>query len=331
MAIDLLLVLVGFVLLIGGGELLVRGSVSVAERLGVSSLIIGIVLVGFGTSTPELVISLQASLAGSPGISIGNFVGSNIANVLLIVGTAAIVMPMVIGDTALRRDGVVVVAVTVMFVALSLLMPLSRPVGALFVALLAIYLYMACRHDMKAQKAEAADGPTPGAGPNTAALTDPGGSGGLKGLLLHGAPFLMALAGLAILIIGGRILIDSSVSLARQIGVTEAVIGLTIVAVGTSLPELTTSLIAARKGHSDVAIGNVMGSCLYNILGIGGIVGLVAPTNIPDQIIYFDNFVMLGAAVALVALALNGGRITRLEGGGMLAAYAVYIWSLYPH
>ncbi|MCH9807801.1 MAG: calcium/sodium antiporter [Alphaproteobacteria bacterium] len=331
--IDLLMLIAGFVLLIAGGELLVRGSVAIAERLGVSPLIIGIVLVGFGTSMPELVISVQASMAGSPGIAIGNFVGSNISNVLLIVGVSSLIAPLTVTSRALKRDGVVVVAAALLFTVLALYFPLNRWIGAAFVGLLASYLLYAIRqerlepeagHSAAFEMSEAYD-QLMRDGDNWAAHR-------LKwnqrlGRIL---PYLMALAGLATIIFGGGLLVDAAVSIAKEVGVSEAVIGLTIVAIGTSLPELVTSLVAAYRGHSDVAVGNVMGSCVYNVFGIGGVVGLLAPTDIPAQIITYDNFIMLGATVALVAFASNGGRVTRLEGSIMLAAYAAYLYSLLP-
>ncbi len=331
--LDVILLLTGFVLLVAGGELLVRGSIAVAERLGVSPLVIGIVLVGFGTSMPELVISVQASMAGSPGIAIGNFVGSNISNILLIVGVSALLAPLTVTSRALKRDGGVVIAASVAFTALAFFLPLSRPMGFVFVALLITYLVYAIRQERLAPEAG-----------HTAAFEM---SEAYDELLQNGEyaaarrlkwsarlgrvlPFLMALAGLATIIFGGRILVDSAISLAQMMGVSQTVIGLTIVAIGTSLPELVTSLVAAYRGHSDVAVGNVLGSCVYNILGIGGVVGLLAPTAIPTQIIYYDNFIMLAAAVALYVCAANGGRITRLEGVAMLIAYGGYLASLWP-
>lgn len=332
--LDVLLLLVGFALLIAGGELLVRGSVAVAERLGMSPLIIGIVLVGFGTSMPELVISVQASLAGSPGIAIGNFVGSNISNILLIVGVSASLAPLTVHSRALKRDGGVVIAASLFFTLLSLVAPLSRPVGALFVTSLAAYLYYAARQErLEPQEGHSAPYEMAEAYEELLRNGDHWGARRLKWSARLGRilPYLMALAGLATIIFGGRVLVDSAVALAQQIGVNETVIGLTIVAIGTSLPELVTSLVAAYRGHSDVAVGNVLGSCVYNILGIGGVVGLLAPTNIPASIIHYDNFVMLAASVALVIAASNGGRITRLEGLAMLTAYAAYLYSLFPH
>ena len=330
MLVNIILLLAGFGLLIAGGELLVRGSVAVAERLGVSPLIIGIVLVGFGTSMPELVISVQASLAGSPGIAVGNIVGSNISNILLIVGFSALLSPLTISSRALRRDGAVVVVSCLFFTALAFVAPLSQPIGAAFFVCLAAYLYYACRqerlapetgHSAAFEMSEARGELMP-----ESQTTDAATESAFNRLL----PFLMALAGLATIILGGRLLVNSAVALATELGVTEAVIGLSIVAIGTSLPELVTSLVAARRGHSDVAVGNVMGSCIYNVLGIGGVVGLLAPTGFPEQIIRYDNLVMSAAALALVLAAANGGRITRLEGSVMFACYIAYLYSLFP-
>ncbi len=331
--LDVLLLAVGFLLLIAGGELLVRGSVAVAERLGMSPLIIGIVLVGFGTSMPELVISVQASMAGSPGIAIGNFVGSNISNILLIVGVSATIAPLTVHSRALKRDGGVVIAASLVFTLLALVAPLSRPVGALFVACLAAYLYYAAREErLEPAAGHSAAFEMSEAYEELLRNGDHWGARRLKWSARLGRvlPFLMALAGLATIIFGGRLLVDSAVVLAQQLGVSETVIGLTIIAIGTSLPELVTSLVAAYRGHSDVAVGNVLGSCVYNILGIGGVVGILAPTPIPPSIIHYDNFIMLASAIALVAVASNGGRITRFEGIAMLTAYAAYLYSLFP-
>lgn len=332
--LDVLFLLTGFALLIAGGELLVRGSVAVAERLGVSPLIIGIVLVGFGTSMPELAISVQASYAGSPGIAIGNFVGSNITNILLIVGFSALLTPLTVHSRALKRDGAVVVAACLAFLIIAFLSPLNRPIGAVFLVALAAYLYYAIRQErLEPEAGHSAAYEMSEAYDELMRQGDMWAARRLKwsarlGRLL---PYLMAVAGLATIVFGGRLLVASAVGLAHQIGVSEAVIGLTVVAVGTSLPELMTSLVAAYRGHSDVAVGNVLGSCVYNVLGIGGVVGLLAPTNVPEQIITYDNFVMVASSIALVIAASNGGRISRLEGGLMLAAYVAYVYSLWPH
>ncbi len=316
----------GFILLVFGGELLVRGSVRVAERLGVSPLLIGLTLVGFGTSAPELVTSVEASLLGAPGIALGNIVGSNIANILLILGVAAVIYPLSVSDTALRRDGTFVILTALLFTAAGFTVGLNQIAGGIFIAGLIAYMVFAYRQERNSD--------TVGAEGHTAAFDkgeafeqlDPGlhaknGPAGLLGWIL---PIAMAVAGLAIIVVGGRILVESAIELARILGMSESVIGLTIVAVGTSLPELVTSVVAARRKHTDIAVGNVLGSNIYNILGIGGVTGVIAPTAFPAEMLRLDVFVMIAASVLLYLFARNG-KISKLEGGFMLAAYAIYI------
>ncbi len=319
--------LAGFVLLILGGELLVRGAVRVAERLGVSPLVIGLTLVGFGTSTPELVTSVRAALAGSPGIAYGNIVGSNIANILLVVGASAALAPITVSSAALRRDGGIMVVVAVVFALLAATLPISRGVGLAFVLALAGYIYLAFRterlpvvpdHGALYDKAVALEGvdptitPAPGTTPNM--------------WLSAGT----TLAGLALVVIGGGFLVDGAVSLARSMAISETVIGLTIVAVGTSMPEFVTSIVAAVRRQSDVAFGNIVGSNIYNVLGIGGVTALIAPTDVPEQIVRFDNPVMIVVSLALIAAAFTGLRISRREGVVLLAGYGAYVWWLWP-
>lgn len=322
----ILLLLGGLALLALGGELLVRGAVRLAERMGVSPLLIGLTLVGFGTSTPELVTSVQAALVGSPGIAVGNVVGSNIANVLLILGLAALLSPIRVSGGALRRDGVLGVAAALAVVVIGLALPLGRVVGAALLAGLVAYLVLAWRTERAgtegwsaaASKAEAFEGTHP-------TLHAPAvGTGGL--LLSLG----MALAGLALVVFGGRLLVDGAVGLARSLGISETVIGLTIVAVGTSTPELVTSLVAAARRQSDVALGNVLGSNIYNLLGILGVTALISPTVVPPEIARFDSLVMLAVAVLLLVFASTGWRIGRREGGALLAGYAAYVWWIWP-
>lgn len=326
--------LIGALILLGiGGELLVRGAVDIAERAGMSPLLIGLTLVGFGTSTPELVTSVQAAFAGSPGIAVGNIVGSNIANILLILGISAMISPIAVGSSALKRDGVLVLVTALMLAALGLVGMLDRVSGLAFLMLLAGYLVFAYRqetsngangHTAAYEKAEAYDelhgGPIRH---QEAALA----RARRKGALL---PVAMALGGLVVVVVGGKLLVDSATSLARSAGISETVIGLTIVAVGTSMPEMITSLVAAVRKHADVALGNVMGSNIYNTLGIGGATGLIAPTAIPAEIVRFDSLVMIGASIALLIVAKSGLRIGRLEGAALTAAYVGYIAALWP-
>ncbi|MEO1204850.1 MAG: calcium/sodium antiporter [Pseudomonadota bacterium] len=328
---DLLLLLAGFVLLIVGGEFLVRGAVNVAESMGMSKLLIGITLVGFGTSSPELVTSLQASFAGSPGIAIGNFVGSSISNILLIIGVSAVLFPLAVSRHSLQRDGAAVLVSALAFTAVGFFFPFNQLVGGLFVTALIGYLVLAYRDEMRLTRA--ANNAVDHTAPIERGMAHDEVLPGLDEGLRNNLPlaFAMAIGGLITIVIGGRLLVDGAVGIARTYQVSETVIGLTIVAVGTSMPELVTSVIAALKKHSDVAVGNILGSNIYNIFGIGGVVGLIAPTDIPAQIITFDNIVMVAATVALIAFAWTSKRVGRIEGGILLGAYIAYIYALWPH
>jgi cation:H+ antiporter len=321
----------GLALLVVGGELLVRGAVQLAERMGVSPLLIGLTLVGFGTSTPELVTSVQASLAGSPGIAVGNIVGSNLANILVILGLSALISPVAVGSKALQRDGGFVVGAAALMVAVGFAWTLDRIVGVAFVLLLAGYLLLAWRterlgldHTAAFEKAEAFEGVHP-SGVHQAGASAPGA--GMGGLLLSLA---FALGGLVLVVIGGGWLVEGAIGLARAWGISETVIGLTIVAIGTSAPELVTSIVAAARRQSDVALGNVLGSNIYNILGIGGVTALIAPTEVPAAIVTFDAPVMLAVSLALLVLARTGMRIGRREGAALLAGYGAYVWAIWP-
>lgn len=319
-----LLILGGLILLVAGGELLVRGAVRLAERMGVSPLMIGLTLVGFGTSTPELVTSVQAALIGSPGIAVGNIVGSNIANILLILGLSAVIFPMAVSSAALKRDGVLVLIAAAALGAVGLTVGLSRPVGVGFVALLIgyiVYAYLQERrtstdHTAAFERAEAMEGVDPGLRPRP-----PAAGGAMEWLI----PLGMALGGLAVIILGGRLLVDGAVQLARILGMSEEVIGLTIVAVGTSMPEFVTSVVAAFRKQSEVAVGNILGSNIYNIFGIGGLTALIAPTAVPAQIAQFDTPVMIAASALLLVFAATGTRISRKEGILFLALYTAYV------
>ena len=341
MIIDVALLLGGFVLLVVGGEVLVRGAVAVAERAGMSPLLIGLTLVGFGTSMPELVTSVQAALAGSPGIAVGNIVGSNISNILLILGISALVSPMAVASIALARDGMIVLATALLFTLVGAFATLSQPIGAAFLAMLVGYIVFAWRQESRTSEVaveghtsayeragaygELHDGPLPD---DTAHQAKTRAS--LAERIGVFVPMLMALAGLAIVVVGGKLLVDGAVGIARTMGVSETLIGLTIVAVGTSMPELVTSLVAAFRGHSAVALGNVLGSNIYNTLGIAGATALMAPTAMPAEIVRFDNFVMMAATVALLVLARSGFRISRTEGALLLSGYGAYLWAIWP-
>lgn len=298
---DFLLIAAGLAGLFLGGEALVRGASGLAARLGLPPLLIGLTVVGFGTSTPELLVSVDAALRGVPGIAIGNIVGSNIANILLILGLSALVWPMAVAG-GLRRDLAAMVAAAVVLVPLFALGELGRLAGLALVAGLAGYLWLAFR------TAGASDEPevTPMAMP--------------RALLIVGL-------GLVGLVVGARFLVDGAVGIARAAELSEAFIGLSIVAVGTSLPELATSVIAAFRRQSALAIGNVVGSNIFNVLGILGVTALVAPVPVEPRFLTFDLPVMLAVSVVLAAILWRGGRIGRLAGAGLMGAYALYLWA----
>ena len=332
---NITMLLGGLVLLAIGGELLVRGAVAVAERLGMSPLLIGLTLVGFGTSTPELVTSVQAALANSPGIAIGNIVGSNIANILLILGLSAMITPVAVSSKALKRDGAVVLAAALVFALIGYFGSLDRLTALVLVLFLTAYIWFAyiqekapaaTGHGAAFEKAEAYDelhvGP----------IRHQAEAKSLAQRLGPVMPLIMALGGLVLVVFGGKLLVDAASTIARDAGISETIIGLTIVAVGTSMPEFVTSLVAALRKHSDVALGNIMGSNIYNILGIGGVTGLLspAPVQIPAEIAHFDNYVMIAASLALLVFARTGLKIGRLEGAVLLAGYGAYLFVLWP-
>ncbi len=302
-----LLIAAGLAALVFGGDLLVRGAVDLARRLGVSPLIIGLTLVGFGTSTPELVTSLQAAFVGSPGIAIGNVVGSNIANILLILGLAALIAPMAVGRTAFMRDGLVLAVSAFLCMGAVLYGALSPLIGLVFVTGLIAYVAFAIFQE---RRQTAAAGPVPDdAGP-------------LKGSVWKDVAFI--LSGLVLTIFGARWLVGGAIDIAASLGVSETIVGLTVVAVGTSLPELVTSFAAARRGQSDIAFGNIVGSNIFNVLFILGVTALVHPIEVPPSIAAFDIWVMLAATALLILFACTRWRITRIEGGLLFAGYIAY-------
>ncbi len=305
-------VMLGLIGLVIGGELLVRGAVSAAKTLGISPLVIGLTLVGFGTSTPELVTSLQAAWAGSPGIAIGNVVGSNIGNILLILGLTAMFGTIAVNPAAFKRDGTVLVIATLAVVGLSMLGALGRVAGAgLFAGLIVYLIYTLWSERAKPTEAQ----------PVYEGEAELVGNGG-KAMTISAA---QAFAGLIITILGARLLVSGAVELAQSAGVSETLIGLTIVAIGTSLPELVTSVMAILRKQGDVAFGNIVGSNIFNMLGILGITALVQPLSIPPEILRLDIWVMLGATALLLVFARTGWRLRRLEGAMLLGGYVIYL------
>jgi cation:H+ antiporter len=302
----------GFLLLLGGAELLVRGSVAIARRMGISTMVIGMTVVAFGTSAPELIVSLQASFAGAPGIAVGNIVGSNIANVLLIIGLTALCMPIAAQARPLVRDSLTIVGGSVLFAVLMW----SGTIGALD-GLLLLFVFVAFMVMSYMGERKGATGTTARNLEQEVAE---------MGSLPGGAwvPWVAALAGLAGLAIGSDLLVGGGSGIARLFGVSEAVIGLTMIAIGTSLPELAACVAASLHRHPDVAVGNVLGSNLFNMLFVGGTVGFVSPLAVDAKFLAFDIWVMLGVTVLFLPVLL-GGRTGRGAGLLFLVLYGGYI------
>ena len=266
---------------------MIRGSLAAAKRAGVSPLLSGLVIVGFGTSAPELVVSVNAAIDGRPDIAIGNVVGSNIGNIMLILGVCALITPLTVKPLALRRDAVTVVAASVLFVVLVGGSALARMDAAIFLSALAAYLVWAYWSEQfhaapsgELHRAEAEE-----------LSTVP------KSLL---STVIAVVLGLLLLVTGSQIFLTGAIGIAKHFGVPEAVIGLTLVAVGTSLPELSISVIAAIRRHADVAVGNILGSNIFNLLGILGVSALLQPLPVHQRILQFDQWVMLGTSLLLL-------------------------------
>lgn len=302
----------GLIILLICGELLVRGSVALAEHFGVSKLIIGFTIVAFGTSAPELVVCLNAALDGSPGIAFGNVVGSNIANILLVLGVPALIYPLTCDNRSALRDSFIMLGGSSLFALLAWAGYIGFWQGGLLVLVLAGVLYLAYRR-AKTGGDDSADDALEEYEENMP-----------KTIWMS---FAFILAGLVGLIAGSDLLVDGAVEIAMAAGVSEEIIGLTLVALGTSLPELATSLIAAFRRHGDVAIGNVLGSNLFNITGIIGATALVQPILAPSQILHFDILIMLGASLILVPIFLTHKPIGRSLGAVFCIFYIGYIFA----
>ncbi|MEN0651452.1 MULTISPECIES: calcium/sodium antiporter [Hyphobacterium] len=308
---EFLLIAGGLVLLAIGGDVLVRGAVGTASKLGVSPLLIGLVLVGFGTSMPELTTSVQAALSGSPGIAVGNVVGSNIANILLILGAAAVIAPIAVAPGVLKRDGSFLALSQIALAVALFLTPVGRTAGGMLFAGLIAYIGLSYWLDRRSRNGAAALHTA-----EAESVAPPKGGLPVALLLLAG--------GIAGVVIGAKLLVDGAISIAEGFGISDAVIGLTVVAVGTSLPELAASVAAAMKRQGDIALGNVIGSNIFNALGILGATAIIRPIEVPPSIIASDMWIMLGAAALLVLVAATGRRVGRMEGVVLLALYAAY-------
>jgi cation:H+ antiporter len=309
MTLAIIYLLAGLVLLYFGAEGLVRGSASLALRLGLSPLVVGLTVVAFGTSTPELMVSLKAALAGQADISVGNVVGSNICNIGLILGLCALVTPIATTSQIVRIDIPIMLAITAITIFLLNDGTLGLPEGIFLTALLVAYIVFS----IGLARRQPADALGTEFGEEVKISK--------RGLAVD---LLMVAGGLVLLLFGARFLVDGAVIIARTFGWTEALIGLTVVAIGTSLPELATSLVAAIKKETDIAVGNIVGSNIFNLLGILGITAIVHPLAAAG-ISHIDYAVMAAFALVLWPMAYYQKRITRAEGAILLAGYVAYV------
>ncbi len=301
-------VVAGLVILIFAGDSLVKGAVNLALRLGVPALIVSLTIVAFGTSAPELLISVQSILDGVPGLALGNVVGSNTANVLLVLGIPALMAVMYTSESDVRSSYLQMLAATVLFIVLCLFGTLNWISGLILLAGLAAMLTHAVICARRGTGEEEVEGADPS---------------------MRGAKIALYLVpGIVGLPIGAHLLIEGATVVAQDFGLSESVIGLTLVAVGTSLPELATTVMAALRRQADVALGNVIGSNLFNLLGIMGVATLVGPVPVDAQFLTFDLWIMLGASLLMIPLVFFGANITRIWGVGLTAAYALYVWAI---
>jgi len=310
-----LFIMLGLAALTVGAELLVRGSAGLALRMGIPALVVGLTVVAFGTSSPELAVSVFAAARGDADIAVGNVVGSNIFNVLVILGLSAVIAPLAVQSRLIRVDVPLVIGASAGLWVLALDGEISRVESVLLISGLAGYLFWTVRSARADRGGELDRELTEQLGPGPAAEEKM-----TPAWLLA----VFVVLGLGLCILGSRLFVGGAVTVARAWGVGELVIGLTVVAAGTSLPELATSALAAARGQRDIAVGNALGSNLFNILGVLGISGLIAPPAVAEQAIRLDLPVMLAAAVACVPVFISGARISRVEGGLFVALYAVY-------
>jgi cation:H+ antiporter len=298
----------GLMILSAGAHALVKGGASLALRLGLTPLVIGLTVMAYGTSSPEVVVSIQAALRASPAIAIGNVIGSNLCNLALILGLCALVRPLTAAAAVIRREVPIMIGVTIAAVLVLIDGKLARWEGVLLLIGLVAYTWATVQAARKETGGVADQEYAQELGPKPASL---------------GLAITLSIVGLGLLIFGSDLFVRGAVDIARMLGMSELVIGLTVVAIGTSLPELATSFVAVLKGETDVAIGNIVGSNLFNILGILGLVGVLSDSE-TGGLAVLDLTVLLVVTIAILPLVRTGGRVSRLEGAALLATYIAY-------
>lgn len=308
MIVEILFIFAGLGLLVLGGDFLVRGAVALALRLGIAPVVVGLTVLAFGTSAPELIVSVAAAVGGTPGIALGNVVGSNIANILLILGATAVIAPVLGNDNELKKSWLCVIGASLLLIGMCFTGALVWWHGLVLLAALALVLTGQIRR-ASAGKAEQPELDTTPATPRQIAI--------------------WLAIGLIALPIGAQLLVSGASEIARSFGISERVIGLTLVAIGTSLPELAASVASALRGRADMALGNVIGSNLFNILAILGITALFGPLPVPPEMLHFDLWFMLATSLLIGPFLYRHLPIGRLAGSALLATYAAYtLWLL---
>ena len=314
MILQYALILLSLILLFAGAEILVKGSASVAARAGLTPLMIGLTVVAFGTSSPELAVSLEAALMGQGDVAVGNAVGSNLLNIALILGLSALIYPIAVHLQLIKIDVPIMILVAILLPLLLLDGRLGRLEGGLLFVGIILYTLLNVRMARKGSTTEVEDE----------------FAEGVPQMTRHWSlDLLLIVGGLVVLVLGSRLLVDNSLQVARAFHISEAVIGLTVIALGTSMPELATSIVAAIRRQPDIALGNVVGSNIFNILGTLGISAMVAPMTVPG-IQMLDYAVMIGVSLLLLPFLMTGLRLGRLEGCILLAAYGSYLFVLWP-
>jgi cation:H+ antiporter len=309
------LLILGLVLLVGGAEILVRGATGLSLALGISPLVIGLTVVAYGTSSPEVAVTLQAGFAGQTDLALGNVIGSNIANILLVLGSAALVAPLVVRSQLVRFDVPIMIGASILLLILAYDGRIGRLESGILAAGAFIYsavvLYLGTRRG-----AQPIDMPEV----DESVMVQRGRYRRIVRNLIY------VVIGLGLLVLGSRWLVDGAIEIATALGVSQIVIGLTVVAVGTSLPEIATSMLAALKGERDLAVGNAVGSNIFNIFLVLGLAGFIVPVDIPvpTSALNFDLIVMIAVAVACLPIFFTGGEIARWEGGLFLAYFVAY-------
>jgi cation:H+ antiporter len=313
--VTILFLVAGLVLLVVGAEALVKGASRLAAMVGLSPLVIGLTIVAYGTSAPEMAVSVMSSLAGQPDIAVGNVVGSNIFNVLFILGISALVVPLVVAQQLIRLDVPIMIMVSIVSWLFARDGVVSRPEGGILFAGAISYTLFLMFQSSKEENPDVQE--------EYAKYGDGASKKSFKSFL--SSLFYIA-GGLALLVVGSRWLVDGAIAIARSVGISEVVIGLTIVAAGTSLPELATSVVASIRGERDIAVGNVVGSNIFNLLAVMGLSGLVSPEGLPvsPSILRFDIPVMTAVAIACLPIFFTGNLISRREGVLFVFYYVAY-------